>query len=127
VELDAPRRLRHKAAVRRTFAILPLALVGCDLFDPGAEAKEHVRRMLIDPESAQFRDVRQNGPYTCGEVNSKNRMGGYTGFRKFFGGSNSARIDPDWESATLPDDRIRLLQESTEFTNLYTAYCIQPQ
>lgn len=34
---------------------------------------------LIDPSSAQFRN--QNG--NCGEVNAKNRMGGYIGFEKY--------------------------------------------
>lgn len=50
-------------------------------------AEEAVRAELIDPDSAQFREVE-----TCfgdrdiirGEVNGKNRMGAYTGFEFFF-------------------------------------------
>lgn len=39
---------------------------------------------LVDPESAQFRDeIRIGKSVLCGEVNAKNRMGGYTGFKKF--------------------------------------------
>ena len=43
---------------------------------------------LKDPKSADFRGVYfhkgANGvPMTCGEVNSKNSLGGYKGFQKF--------------------------------------------
>lgn len=39
---------------------------------------------LIDGQSARFRNIREvtSGTY-CGEVNSKNRMGAYTGFTGF--------------------------------------------
>jgi hypothetical protein len=42
-------------------------------------ARNWVKAELTDPESATFRN--QKG--YCGEVNSKNRMGGYGGFIKF--------------------------------------------
>lgn len=42
-------------------------------------ARNWVRAELTDPDSAKFRN--QKG--YCGEVNSKNRMGGYTGFVRF--------------------------------------------
>lgn len=50
--------------------------------------QEAVRRMLKDPDSAEFRNVRfhqgKDGvPMTCGEVNSKNSFGGYGGFQRF--------------------------------------------
>lgn len=47
-------------------------------------ASEAVKRMLIDPDSAQFRNV-INGleNAVCGTVNSRNRFGGYHGFRHF--------------------------------------------
>lgn len=46
---------------------------------------------LKDPGSAQFRGVYFNRgvdgvPMTCGEVNSKNGFGGYTGFQRFISG-----------------------------------------
>ncbi len=53
-----------------------------------------VREKMIDPESTRFRNIRaydatltdgQGYRYVCGEVNSKNRMGGYTGFTAFKG------------------------------------------
>lgn len=61
---------------------------------------------LIDPTSPLFRNIR--GKYAkredgtesiifCGEVNAKNRMGGYTGFSPFYGsipkGQNTPKIE----------------------------------
>lgn len=44
-----------------------------------------VRDRLFDPASAEFRNVRTGSRIDvwCGEVNSKNRMGGYVGWRAF--------------------------------------------
>ena len=58
-------------------------ITGCDSVNSAAE--NAVSRQLIDPDSAQFRDLVKvdDGAYVCGEVNSKNRMGGYTGFTEF--------------------------------------------
>jgi hypothetical protein len=43
---------------------------------------------LRDPDSAQFRDLRlvrtDTMAYLCGQVNSRNAFGGYTGFQLFF-------------------------------------------
>lgn len=59
-----------------------------------AEIEGAVRYRMIDPTSTLFRNVRgydatltdgQAYKYICGEVNSKNRMGGYTGFSAFKG------------------------------------------
>lgn len=56
------------------------------------EAKDRIREKLVDPQSAEFtnvyvtRDARGNdffGRAVCGHVNSKNRMGGYVGPRRF--------------------------------------------
>lgn len=52
-----------------------------------AKGQEAIRRKLKDPGSAQFRNVRfsqtSGVPVTCGEVNSKNSYGGYSGFQRF--------------------------------------------
>lgn len=45
-------------------------------------AREFVTDNLKDPDSAQFKN--QNG--LCGEVNSKNSLGGYVGFQRFIAG-----------------------------------------
>ena len=53
-----------------------------------------VTRDFFDPESARFRDVRavevsladgNRETRVCGEVNGKNRMGGYVGYSMFGG------------------------------------------
>lgn len=59
-----------------------------------AQIKAVITYDLIDPESARFRNIRavdvtrNNGKVehrACGEVNAKNSLGGYTGFRMFGG------------------------------------------
>ena len=59
---------------------------------------ENLRASLKDPDSAQFKDVYAN--YTeefqvvaCGRVNSKNSLGGYTGFKRFVSNGKSAIIE----------------------------------
>jgi len=63
-----------------------------------ADAEEAVRFQLVDPKSADFRNlfVSKSG-VVCGEVNSKNRFGGYVGFRAFFydAAAKDAEIDPN--------------------------------
>lgn len=48
------------------------------------QAKEAVKERLIDPESATFK-IEYEDPkgLICGQVNAKNRLGGYTGFSRF--------------------------------------------
>lgn len=43
------------------------------------EVENKVKSLLKDPDSAQFRKVKN----TCGEVNAKNSFGGYTGYKRF--------------------------------------------
>ena len=45
----------------------------------------YVKAQLKDPSSAQFKNQRG----ACGEVNSKNGFGGYTGFKRYIGASQS--------------------------------------
>lgn len=51
------------------------------------QSKDAVRARLKDSRSAEFKDVffnRASGtPMTCGQVNSKNSLGGYTGYQRF--------------------------------------------
>lgn len=47
-----------------------------------------IKDALIDPKSAEFKNVYfvlnvNRTPFACGEVNSKNRLGGYTGYKRF--------------------------------------------
>lgn len=45
--------------------------------------QEAVEAQLVDGDSAKFRGVQDTGKGVCGEVNAKNRMGGYAGFERF--------------------------------------------
>lgn len=84
-------------------ALLPAA---CSSAKRDAEAA--VKQRLTDPDSAQFQAVVEKGDYVCGEVNSKNKAGGYDGFRRFYvaeRGKGAVLIDPRaWASA----DAIRM-------------------
>lgn len=52
--------------------------------DPYSSAKSAVKEKLVDPASSQFKNVSNKSFTYCGEVNAKNSMGGYTGFKKFY-------------------------------------------
>ncbi len=68
--------------------------------NPVWSAKNAVTRGLIDPDSATFRNVflttdRGLGySIICGEVNSKNRIGGYVGYKEF--AATVYHRDGDW-------------------------------
>jgi hypothetical protein len=78
----------------RALLILTGLVVGCA---PAAEqdsgstprltrdrAIESVKRILKDPYSARFGDVKVDGAFVCGLVNSKNTFGAYEGNKRFF-------------------------------------------
>lgn len=48
--------------------------------------RERVKSLLKDPSSAEFR----NEVAFCGEVNSKNSFGAYTGFQKYIAANDNA-------------------------------------
>ncbi len=56
-----------------------------DQFLPERPYQVAVKAKLSDPESAQFQNVKSsgNGSKFCGQVNSKNRAGGYSGWKSF--------------------------------------------
>ena len=56
-------------------------------------AEAAVKSQLFDPNSAQFRNQKGN----CGEVNSKNKFGGYVGFTRYIylGSDNTVAIESD--------------------------------
>lgn len=79
-----------------------LLLAGCG-YIPGTDARlirqaeSAIAYQLTDPGSAQFRAERviatRAGPMVCGEVNGKNQMGAYVGFRPFtFAGSAKSAV-----------------------------------
>lgn len=47
--------------------------------------KEIIAERLKDPDSALFRELKSNGPgQVCGQVNAKNSLGGYVGYKWFW-------------------------------------------
>lgn len=80
-------------------------------------AMQNVRNSLRDPSSADFRNLAITGRIApgvvCGEVNSKNGFGGYSGFRRFISGGpglatqiEGEGMDPDefqiaWDKACI--------------------------
>ncbi len=72
-----------EASLKKVIGTVGLMLImsGC----LHGSAKDAVRALLIDPDSAKFEDVSWagKGTVTCGFVNSKNVYGGYTGWTAF--------------------------------------------
>lgn len=71
-------------------------------------------RSLKDPQSAQFRSERlgKNSGYLCGELNAKNEMGGYVGFRRFIATSRGSAVEGEnlksWPDAEqdMPQEKL---------------------
>lgn len=108
--------------LRLTAGVLALGLAACE-FMPGteahrvAQAKRAVATMLIDPASAQFRNVSARNGYVCGELNGKNRTGGFVGFKRFVVklDGEDALIDPEFDYADLlsADESCRSLSQNS--------------
>ncbi|MBJ2236068.1 hypothetical protein ACAW49_05945 [Pseudomonas sp. Env-44] len=65
-----------------------------------AKAKELVQKRLKNPDSAKFKELHldtfpSGGIIVCGEVDSKNGNGRYTGFRRFYSTGVTARFKED--------------------------------
>ena len=59
--------------------------------------KAAVVRDFYDPGSAEFRSIEKSTIGYCGEVNAKNRIGGYVGFEKFHATSPAPKFGlSDW-------------------------------
>jgi len=76
--------------------------------------KDAVRAKLKDPRSATFRKVvvhkREGMILMCGEVNSKNSLGGYTGYQKF---------------VSMGTDESTFLQEEvSDFATVWNRLCL---
>lgn len=74
--------------MRKIIFIALFAATLCGCTDGNiSKARDAVRRNLNDADSAQFRNERvfhvDGSTIVCGEVNAKNRMGGYVGFQAF--------------------------------------------
>lgn len=77
------------------------------------KSKDAVRSRLKDPNSAEFKDVHFSDaggtPVACGQVNSKNTYGGYTGFQHFVAaGENMAFFE----------------RETDDFSKVWNEMCV---
>ena len=66
-----------------------------------SEMKQAVAAQLLDPASVTFQTVRKTPIAFCGELNAKNRMGGYVGFREFTAMQNV--MTKEWVVAYEPE------------------------
>ena len=56
-------------------------------------ARQPVRDLMKDPDSTQFRaETLESDGWLCGELNSKNEYGAYTGFKKFMSNKKGGKI-----------------------------------
>ena len=102
---------------------------GCGALLGGSEekAKRAVTEQLIDPVSAQFRNVHSLGESVCGEVNAKNKMGAYVGFVRFVVSTSTydAQIDPQFNYTDLMSARDLCTQtRSNEYSSVSTTISV---
>lgn len=94
---------------------------------PVSRVKQMVLSMLVDPDSAKFQDVsnERKADASCGAVNSKNRMGGYTGFIKFIAFKDGeVRFEPQRRTDVgTEDQKVEARQENINFLELSSANC----
>ena len=113
-----------------TFSMLLAALAGCE----GGQslAKERAAAGLIDPDSAQFRNVivsKADAMIYCGEVNGKNRFGGMVGFTRFVSDSSPAAMllfEPKPRATDGPASARLLREESENFKATWNTHCRPP-
>lgn len=70
-----------------------------------SSAQQAVKRQLLDDRAARFRDVSvvvqaSGSKAVCGEVNSKNRVGGYAGYQHFISAGTNEHT---WLEEQVPD------------------------
>lgn len=88
-----------------------------------ASMRSPILGMLKDPDSAIFRNENMANGFLCGEVNAKNSMGGYVGFKKFVAykqgyaleDASTMEFNPDQSSI---DHKKKLIHDITR--ELYT-------
>lgn len=91
-----------------------------------AQARETLNQTLLDYPSARFRDVHGDSRRLCGFVNSKNRMGAYTGWDRFvimgLAGSEPAfeNIDRIGRVQLLCDNEEPPIPSSTDYSDRLT-------
>lgn len=59
-----------------------------------AAMQREISDMMRDPESTRFRKLERIGGALCGEINAKNGMGGYVGYRRFVYADTDLSVEP---------------------------------
>jgi len=89
-------------------------------------AKQQVRESMLDPDSARFAAVQyhQRTRNTCGYVNGKNRMGGYTGNTPFILLSDGeVRFGPQAPDASGLQARLEQVEANIAFLKQIALFC----
>lgn len=114
-------------------ALALAAVLWFGLVDPAMKehkAKAYIASKLLDPSSAQFRNLKRNGGSLCGEVNGKNRFGAYVGFQTFFASLDGdiGMVEPQASllDATQPGstERTMRLMELDVYRSRYRINCL---
>lgn len=93
-------------------------------FKPIAEAKEAVRDLLKDPDSAKFYDVEKvvnthnKEIFVCGDVNAKATAGGYVGKTKFLYNTKTK------VALIIPETRPETLTKELYYNWIYGVACL---
>jgi hypothetical protein len=117
-------------AVLVLLAIVGL-FIGNEAYRKSKQKKQWIEQVVADfydPSAAQFRNLKQNYQALCGEVNGKNKMGAYVGFKRFYSGSTGARIEPDIPDHQDPESVEARFSASNSrvWQAIYDANCSQP-
>ena len=86
------------------------------------ELKKPVLAKLSDPDSAQFQNLTYIGNWTvaggvlCGQVNAKNKMGGYVGYQWFDAYSGGAMVEDDLVKKIYDDASLKRCDFSEDKT-----------
>ena len=123
--------MRRSASIIVTGSFALLAACGQEV-----RYRESVARDLLDPNSAQFRDTRVVDLYSdagsrvrvyCGEINAKNGLGAYSGFRRFFyvaDRTDSKEVERRWPGRLIYKKGDTLYAEGN--AGVYRQYCELP-
>ena len=81
--------------------------------DLETQSRRTIKTRMKDPDSVEFKNVfgskSPDGVFVCGQVNSKNSFGAYTGFTRFIGGGKTVFLEgTDETNPPFPDLWVRL-------------------
>lgn len=129
------------SATKTFMAVIALAAIAAgvtawkwDAWVTIPELRAGVIQPLKDPQSAQFRSehLGKHPGYLCGEVNAKNSMGGYVGFKRFVSTATGSAVEgqdlDSWPDAKqdMPHEklmeRVRLQVDTTIKYGLGTSF-----